>query len=229
MDFTNMDASSIATGVDSDGTAYLQKFLIEYTKLFPGTVNPSCSKCLQDYVNKYKKAMSKTELHPENSGYKLKAMYEGIPLEFGSQVMVTNANLTDEYAKILLGHEEGQRFFAHIPEAVELTGREKLQADYDTAEKALNGLAENVHHNTRKAAERKLEEAKEALEKYDAENKLSDNNDDANIKIVLTEADILNTPNLTEAGFKVGDSVTVDKLKYSENGTIEVTGTGKPE
>jgi len=165
-----MDTGTIASGVDSDGTKYLQLFLIEYTKLFPGTVNPSCNKCLSDYVTKYKKAMSTNKLHPENSGYKLKAMYEGIALEFGSQIFVTNENLTDEYAKTLLSHDDGQRFFLDIPEAVELTGRDKLQADYDDALKAFEGLKEKTHHATKKKVETALEAAKEALAKYDAEN-----------------------------------------------------------
>lgn len=170
MDFTKLDYNTIATGVNSDGVKYLQLFLIEYNTIFPGTVNPSCSKCLQGYITKYKKAMSKNDTHPDNSGYKLKAMYEGIPLEFGSQIMVTNANLTDDYAKVLLSHDDGKRFFSTIPEAILLTGREKLQADYDAAKKAFDELPEKVHHATKKKVESTLENAEEALQKYDAEN-----------------------------------------------------------
>ena len=166
-----MDTNTIATGVTGDGVKYLQLFLIEYTKLFPGTVNPSCNKCLNDYVTKYKKAMSTDKFHPENySGYKLKEKYQNIPLEFGSQVLVNNANLTDAFAEILLSHDDGERFFiTPLPERAVLNGREKLQADYSAAEKLLNELPEKVHHATKKKAETAFEAAKEALEQYDAE------------------------------------------------------------
>ena len=227
MDFTKMDTNTIATGVTGDGVKYLQLFLTEYTKLFPGTVNPSCNKCLNDYVTKYKKAMSTDKFHHENySGYKLKAMYENIPLEFGSQILVNNTNLTDEFAQILLSHDDGERFFVTpLPERAELTGREKLQAEYNAAEKVLNELPEKVHHAKKKKAETTFEAAKEALEQYDAEHPAEEDD----IQIVLTDEDIEKTEGLSEAGFKAGDAVTVDKKEYTENGVIHVTGTGKPE
>lgn len=37
-----------------------------------------------------------------NSQYRLKEKYNGIPLNFGSAVLVNNSNLTDEYALELL-------------------------------------------------------------------------------------------------------------------------------
>lgn len=37
-----------------------------------------------------------------NSKYQLKPKYEGIALEFGSQTMVNNSNITDDLAKKLI-------------------------------------------------------------------------------------------------------------------------------
>jgi len=115
LDFTKMDISAVVSGMHSDGERYLSKFLKEYTSLFPGAVNPSCMKCLNDYLKKYKKAMAKNTVTAENSGYKLHKKYEGIPLEFGSPVLVTNANLSDAYAEKLLARKNGAALFAEVP------------------------------------------------------------------------------------------------------------------
>ena len=69
-------------------------------KLGVSQPNGGCNKCLNDYLtqlqNKLKpKVMSK-------SSYKLLAKREGVQLEFGSAVHVTNDNLTDEYAEVLI-------------------------------------------------------------------------------------------------------------------------------
>lgn len=178
LDFTKIDTGTIASGIDSDGIPYLQKFLIEYTNLFGGKVNPGCPKCLADYHAKYIRKMSENKISPENSGFKLHAKYEGIPLEFGSQVMVTNANLTDAYAKILLSHEDGERFFAAYPDGFdketffaadteEPVTREALSAAVDAAKAHIAGLGEKPHHAKKAKAERLLAEAEEALKAYD--------------------------------------------------------------
>ncbi|MBE1615341.1 hypothetical protein IDF54_10775 [Flavobacterium sp. SaA2.13] len=49
------------------------------------------------------------------SKYRLHAKYENIPLEFGSPILVNNANITPEYAQKLLSRPNGERLFAHIP------------------------------------------------------------------------------------------------------------------
>ncbi len=55
--------------------------------------------------------------------YRLHAKYENIPLDFGSPILVNNANITPEYAQKLL-QKNGSRYFAYIP-----TQEELLQAD----------------------------------------------------------------------------------------------------
>lgn len=52
--------------------------------------------------------------------YKLKAKYNGLPLAFGSQVYVTNNNITDEYAEKLLERYEADVIFDKYPVKKEL-------------------------------------------------------------------------------------------------------------
>ncbi len=47
--------------------------------------------------------------------YKLKAKYNGLPLAFGSQIYVTNNNITDEYAEKLLERYEAEVIFDKYP------------------------------------------------------------------------------------------------------------------
>lgn len=116
MDFTTMDIRTVAQGTRGDGIRYLQLFLQEYTALFNEKVNPSCPKCLTQYLAKYKnhfKAMADT------SKYRLHAKYQNIPLAFGSPILVNNNNITPEYAKQLLARPNGKSLFAHIPTETE--------------------------------------------------------------------------------------------------------------
>jgi len=111
-DFTTMDIATLTRSVTGGGVRYLQLFLQEYTTLFPGTVNPSCPKCLAQYLTRYQKhysAMANT------CQYRLHARYENIPLEFGSAILVSNVNITDAYALKLLERPDGERLFAQMP------------------------------------------------------------------------------------------------------------------
>lgn len=50
-----------------------------------------------------------------NSQYRLKEKYNGIPLNFGSAVLVNNSNLTDDYALELLQRFESETIFDVFP------------------------------------------------------------------------------------------------------------------
>jgi len=95
----DFNLSDIIGGVTVDGVRYLKLFLIDYTSIFSEVVNPSCSKCLNNYLHKYKTKFKKME---SNSQYILKEKYQGIPLNDTSSIMVNNRNITDAYAKELL-------------------------------------------------------------------------------------------------------------------------------
>ncbi|MFD2600799.1 hypothetical protein [Flavobacterium suzhouense] len=115
MDFTTMDIATVTRSVTGSGERYLELFLKEYTSIFKEKVNPSCPKCLTEYLNRYKNhfnAMANT------CKYRLNAKYENIPLEFGSPILVNNGNITDEYAQKLLAHNNGQRYFSQMPKTL---------------------------------------------------------------------------------------------------------------
>lgn len=115
MDFTRMDIATLTRSVTGEGVRYLELFLKEYVSLFGGPVNPSCPKCLTEYLIRYKKHFTTME---NPSKYRLHARYENIPLEFGSPILVNNSNITDAYAEKLLEQENGERYFLHIPEKI---------------------------------------------------------------------------------------------------------------
>ena len=52
-----------------------------------------------------------------NSQYRLKEKYNGIPLNFGSPILVNNSNLTDEYALELLKNHTAEAIFDKFPKA----------------------------------------------------------------------------------------------------------------
>ncbi|PZR24447.1 MAG: hypothetical protein DI539_00280 [Flavobacterium psychrophilum] len=112
MDFTTMDIATVTRSVTGSGERYLELFLKEYTSIFKEKVNPSCPKCLTEYLNRYKNHFNTMA---NTCNYRLHAKYENIPLEFGSPILVNNGNITDEYAQKLLEHNNGQRYFSQMP------------------------------------------------------------------------------------------------------------------
>lgn len=95
-----MNVDLIIGGKTADNIPYLKLFLLDYKQEFSvETVNASCQKCIvqyhKDFINKFRK-MENT------SKYKLLAKREGIQLEFGGSIFVTNENITDRYAEKLV-------------------------------------------------------------------------------------------------------------------------------
>lgn len=112
-----MDKETIFTSKDSDGNRYLSLFLQDYKQAFPDVrVIAGCRGCLEEYYRKYIKHIPIMKVI-KNSGYVLKKKYNGIPLKFGSQIYVSNANLTDDLAKELLKRKNGKDLFEKMPEA----------------------------------------------------------------------------------------------------------------
>jgi hypothetical protein len=153
MRFEDMDVSTIASGVTTDGVRYLQLFLAEYTSIFSETVNPSCNKCLSNYLSKYKRyVMSKS--NQNTSGYVLHAKYENIPLEFGSPILVNNTNITEEYAQTLLSQDEGERYFSTIPDGSEAKPKAPAKTKAPAKPKATKAKAPK---EPKPAAEKEIE------------------------------------------------------------------------
>ena len=86
----------IIGGKTSDNIPYLKLFLLDYKKEFSiENLNAACPKCIYNYHRELVKKYSAMET---KSQYKLHAKREGIQLEFGGSVFVTNENITDGYA-----------------------------------------------------------------------------------------------------------------------------------
>lgn len=95
----NFDTQTIMGGKSRDGQRYLKLFLQDYTALFGGKVNPSCSKCIKNYLNKYKSKLFDMD---SNCDYKLHKRFNGIQMGFGSNKILSNNNLTNELAQRLI-------------------------------------------------------------------------------------------------------------------------------
>jgi hypothetical protein len=90
----------IIGGKTSDNIPYLKLFLQDYKKEFHIEVlNAACQKCIYQYHKDLVKKYSKME---NKSQYKLHAKREGIQLEFGGSLFITNENITDRYAEKLI-------------------------------------------------------------------------------------------------------------------------------
>lgn len=91
---------NIVGGKSADGVSLLELFLKDYAKEFNiTTLNASCKKCLNTYLQNYKSKLKKMD---SNCKYILHKKREGIQLEFGSSVFVNNNNITEKYAKKLI-------------------------------------------------------------------------------------------------------------------------------
>lgn len=118
MNWTKIDKVTIFNGVDENGNRYLSQFLRDYSIIFKTDVNASCRKCLNEYYNNLIKHINKMGSTKNTSGYKLRLKYDGIPLKFGSAVLVTNSTITKEQGDYLLkNHVLGEKLFDEVPEA----------------------------------------------------------------------------------------------------------------
>lgn len=129
-DWLNIDKETIFTGKDENGNRYLSQFLRDYSQAFPGTdPNAGCRKCLEDYYTKLIQHISIMRRVKNTSGYVLKAKFEGIPLKFGSPILVNNANITEAYAKELLKRKNGRDLFLETPEVPKGQGLSRLSRE----------------------------------------------------------------------------------------------------
>ena len=113
----NLNINYIIGGKTPDGVALLKLFLTDYQNLFSTKVNPSCSKCLQNYLSNYKNKIYTME-NPNTSNYRLKPKYNNIALRAfgeGYNVNINNNNITDETALILLERFPAEKIFEKFP------------------------------------------------------------------------------------------------------------------
>lgn len=145
----------IVSGKSADGSLLLEGFLKEYAKLEGvslSSLQPSCPTCLNRYYNEY---ILKHTIMKNKSQYKLHKRYNGISLGFGSQILLTNANLTDEYAEQLIlryldVYEKRSEkfdikvFFEEYPENWEDAHFEEAEEEVDEVEETKEVIEEGL-------------------------------------------------------------------------------------
>lgn len=95
-----MNVELIIGGKTSDNVSLLKLFLIDYKReFFVETVNAACQKCIVAYHREFIKKYRKME---NQSQYLLHKKREGLQLEFGGSLLITNENITDRYAEKLV-------------------------------------------------------------------------------------------------------------------------------
>lgn len=134
-DWHKIDIGQIIGGVAPDGSPLLKHFLIDYKQEFSvQVVNASCHKCINEYRHEFVKKYGDME---NTSNYRLHKKREGLQLEFGSSIFVTNKNITDDYAEKLIKrfHDLKNDFkledlFSHFPQPK----TEKVEIEETTTE-----------------------------------------------------------------------------------------------
>ncbi len=95
-----MNVELIIGGKSADNVPFLKLFLIDYKREFSiETVNAACQKCIVAYHREFIKKYSTME---NTSNYQLHKKREGLQLEFGGSIFITNENITDRYAEKLV-------------------------------------------------------------------------------------------------------------------------------
>lgn len=131
MNWEKYSLHQIKTESDGAGTRLISLFARDYAKLMNADPCLSCPG-LQQRFNKFITKRN-TMKDIQNSGFKLKPMYEGISLGFGSQKTLSSANLSDEVAvEFIKKHPKGVGLFSKLPEGFDAEKAEvKKDKDQD--------------------------------------------------------------------------------------------------
>lgn len=108
---------NIIGGKSADGVSLLELFIEDFKQLFKvKNPNINCTLCVRQYHKEYVLKLQEME---SNCDYVLQKKYIGIPLENSgknSSISVTNKNLTNAYAKILLKRfKDPKKIFDKFP------------------------------------------------------------------------------------------------------------------
>ncbi len=114
-DWSQLSISDIINGRNGQGGRFLVEFARDYQRRYNSSLCISCKGKLEQGIRKF--LTQDTMDKGTNSGYVLKKKYEGIQLGFGSQLVLTSINLTDELARRFIEkHPLGEALFEKMPE-----------------------------------------------------------------------------------------------------------------
>lgn len=114
-DWSIYNADTVLNGKDKDGNRLVLEFSKDFRERMGYNLDISCPKCFR---NDFDKFLNKNNMSTKNkSSFKLKPMYNGIALGFGSKVFLSDDNITDELAeKFVKEHPKGLGLFSEYPQ-----------------------------------------------------------------------------------------------------------------
>jgi len=132
LDYSKLSFDELAKGKFDDNRSYLVEYRNDFRSIMGQDPCVNCGKKYQEYQNFKSKLSEMADV--KNSGFKLKEMYNGIPLsrDFGSKDFVSNATLDDEKAKKLITeHPKGVELFSQLPKdfKIEDLGSEEVKSE----------------------------------------------------------------------------------------------------
>lgn len=153
--FLTASVDTIINGRDSKGTPIIELFAVEYFNIFNEAMNLSCSKCIDNYLTKYRNHMTKSPI--AECGYKLLERRNNIRIA-GTNIHVNNQNITTETAEQLLKMFGGvhEDVFAVYPVKATKKPKDDKPAKVESA-KAKSSKAEAVNSEADKAEITKVE------------------------------------------------------------------------
>ena len=111
-------AKIVLTETDCEGNRLISLFARDYKMITGQDICPSCND-FQEKFNRFIKKLENMSKLGENTGFKLKAMYDNIAIH-GSQSYFMNETLTDTSAlELLTKHPRGKELFEELPENVD--------------------------------------------------------------------------------------------------------------
>ena len=129
LNWNEIKIENILSGKTAEGVTYLDLFLEDFKKVFNvKNPNKNCNICIKEYHRRY---IQKLQEMATDCKYTLHKKYNGLPLEISGKnsiISVTNSNITDEYAKILLKRfKEPSTIFSKFPKEEPI--KEELQQE----------------------------------------------------------------------------------------------------
>lgn len=118
IDYQKLTFDQVLNGLGENGNRLILSYNGDYRSIMGDDPCVNCSKG-QGQFEKFKQKLNEMK-DIQNSGFQLKAMYNGIQLGFGSKKILSNANLSDELAiEAINTHKLGKDLFSKLPENVD--------------------------------------------------------------------------------------------------------------
>tara|TARA_R110002167_G_scaffold81296_3_gene222682 strand:+ start:29 stop:433 length:405 start_codon:yes stop_codon:yes gene_type:complete len=117
MNWNKYSPDTILTGRNKEGVRLIIEFGKDFKNKMGYDLDIGCIKCFR---NDFQKFLNRGTMAERKSAYKLKPMYNGLSLGFGSKVYISDQNITDELAeRFVKEHPKGLSLFSEYPKQEE--------------------------------------------------------------------------------------------------------------